>query len=327
MIILSSRLTWMCLWLLIMVPCPAFSASNSFAPPSGKTLLLVGQDRDTILLYASATGNTPGGTMLYTSIQELKGLNGPNEYGSGPQDGQALLQSYPNSVIQVGLYMVGALERTIAGKYDAHLKALARWIKKANRPVYLRIGYEFDNPSNHYDPLQYAQAFRYVVDFLRRQGVHNAAYVWHSYCWTQKASEQWLAWYPGDDYVDWFGASMFAMPNQLWTVSSFVKLAREYHKPFMIAESTPWGMYTVRGKVDFLNHIFRFIKEENIEAFCYIDSNWDIMPMYRDQHIGDARIEENADIRNLWLNEVNQARYLKASPDLFRLLGWIKTRE
>lgn len=135
-----------CVWLLIMVPCPVFSASAPFVPQSGKTLLLIGQDRNTIDRYASATGNIPGGTMLYTSIQEVRGLEEPNEYGSGPEDGQALLQTYPYSVIQIGLYMVDALDDTIAGTYDAHLKTLAQWIKKADRPVYLRIGYEFDNP-------------------------------------------------------------------------------------------------------------------------------------------------------------------------------------
>jgi len=303
-----------CVWLLIMVPCPVFSASAPFVPQSGKTLLLIGQDRNTIDRYASATGNIPGGTMLYTSIQEVRGLEEPNEYGSGPEDGQALLQTYPYSVIQIGLYMVDALDDTIAGTYDAHLKTLAQWIKKADRPVYLRIGYEFDNPENHYDPQQYKKAFRYVIDFLRKEKVDNVAYVWHSKC--ADHPEQWMDWYPGDNYVDWFGASMFST-EQIPIVSKLLKLGRKHGKPFMICESSPWGMYTVRAKIDWFQHIFQFIKDQNVEAFCYIDSNWDVMPMYQGQHIGDARLEENDDIKNLWLNEINQDRYLKASIDLF----------
>ena len=131
-----------------------------------------------------------------------------------------------------------------------------------------------------------------------------------------------MDWYPGDDYVDWFGASIFSTPDQLWTAMSFVKLSRQHHKPFMISESTPWGMYTGRAKTDFLNHLFVFIKQQHVEAFCYIDSNWDVMPMYHGQHIGDARIEESADTKKIWFNEIDQDRYLKASPDLFRALGW-----
>src|ERR1035441_717529 len=67
----------------VMGRCLAFADSNSFAPPSGETLLLVGQDRDTIAHYVSATGNTPGGTMLYTSIQAVDGLDLAKDYGSG----------------------------------------------------------------------------------------------------------------------------------------------------------------------------------------------------------------------------------------------------
>lgn len=308
------RLIQIGVWLLVLNPLPSFSVTSPFAPHPGKTLLLVGQDRDTIAQYVSATGNTPGGTMLYTSIQDVKGLDGPNEYGSGLEDGEALLESYPNSVIQIGLYMVGGLDNTLNGNYDASLEILAQWIKKANRPVYLRIGYEFDNPSNHYDPLKYKQAFRYVVDFLRNEGVDNAAFVWHSEC--ADHPEQWMDWYPGDDYVDWFGVSMFTT-EQIPIASNFLKLARAHGKPLMICESSPWGMYTIRGKIDWLKHIFQFIKDQHVEAFCYIDSDWDKMPMYQGQHIGDARLEANDDIKNFWLNEINQDRYLKASPDLF----------
>jgi len=303
------------LFLLMLAPCPAFAVSSPFAPQSGKTLLLVGQDRDTIAHYVSATGNTPGGTMFYTSIQNMDGLAGEADYGSGPQDAQALLQTYPNSVIQVGLYMVDALDKTYSGAYDANLKTLAQWIKKAHRPIYLRIGYEFDSPLNHYNPQQYKQAFRYVVDFLHKEGVDNVAYVWHSYC-AQYPDQHWMDWYPGDDYVDWFGASIFST-YQISYASNFLKLARKHHKPFMIAESTPWGMYTLVAKVDWLKHIFNFIKDQNVEAFCYIDSNWEVMPMFKGQHIGDARLEENSQIKDLWLKEINKDRYLKASSDLF----------
>jgi hypothetical protein len=125
-----------------------------------------------------------------------------------------------------------------------------------------------------------------------------------------------MDWYPGDDYVDWFGATVFAT-EQIPVASNFLKLAREHGKPFMICESSPWGIYTLRGKIDWLKHIFQFIKDQDVGAFCYIDSDWDKMPMYRGQHIGDARLEANDDIKNLWLNEINQDRYLKASPDLF----------
>ena len=311
---------YLILCLLTLLPSSAIAASNAFAPPSGKTLLLVGQDRNTIGRYVRATGIVPGGTMVYTSIQEMKGLDKPYEYGAGPQYGKALLHAYPNSVVQVGLYMVFGLGNTVAGQYDGNLMKLAQWIKAANRPVYVRIGYEFDNPANHYAPELYVEAYQHVVDFLRKEGVTNAVYVWHSYT-AHDLGTQWMDWYPGDDYVDWFGASLFAT-TQLGAVKSFMQLARAHQKHFMIAESTPWGVYTVRGKIDWYEHVFSFIEKNDVEALCYIDSDWDAMSMFQNQAIGDARLEDDQETKELWLNKVRQERYLNASGDLFQSLGW-----
>ena len=308
------------LCMLFSVFTPVLVFANPFAPPSGKTLLFVGQDRNTISRYVRATGTIPGGTMLYTSIQEMKGLDKPYEYGAGPQYGRSLLRAYPYSVIQVGLYMVDALGETISGKYDDNLKILAQWIKNAGRPVYLRIGYEFDNPTNHYAPELYVEAYQYVVNFLRKEGVKNAAYVWHSYC-AHDSFGRWMDWYPGDDYVDWFAVSVFST-NQLEAVATFLKFSREHQKPLMIAESSPWGIYTMRGRIDWFTHVFQFIDRNDIQAFCYIDSDWDIMPMFYNQRIGDCRIEDFREIKQLWLGMIHQDRYLMSSPDLFQSLGW-----
>ncbi len=303
---------------MVMVSLPVFAASHAFLPPPGKTLLFIGQDRDTIAHYVAGMGHVPGGNMLYTSIQKIDGLDSVKDYGSGPMDGTALLNTYPNSVLQIGLYMVGGLDQTLDGTYDDNLRKLAQWIKDANRPVYLRIGYEFDNPANDYDPALYQHAYRYVVDFLRKEGVTNAAYVWHTQC---NEGTQWMDWYPGNDYVDWFGVSIYSS-QQIPTASHFLRIARKHGKPLMICESSTWGLYTLRAKMDWFNHLFRFIDGQKIGAFCYIDSDWDKLPMYVRAKIGDARVEENGEIKKLWLDEIEQDRYLKASPELFRLLGW-----
>lgn len=46
---------------------------------------------------------------------------------------------------------------------------------------YIRIGYEFDNPENHYDPENYKLAFRRIVDRFKDVNLTNVAFVWHSY--------------------------------------------------------------------------------------------------------------------------------------------------
>ncbi len=291
-----------------------------FVPPIGKTLLLIGQDMDTIDQYIQKTNNIPNGVMFYTSVQRMEGLLSAIDIGAGIQHGNAILSKYPNATIQIGLYMVDALEAINAGQYDQNLNILADWLLKANRPVFLRIGYEFDNPENHYEPVLYKKSFRHIVDLLRKKGVHNTAYVWHSYT-AAKQLYSWNDWYPGDNYVDWLGASIFSTGN-IPFAEKFIALSKKHHKAFMIAESSPMGMYTVHGKKDWFNHVFRFIIKNNIQAFCYINSNWDVLPMYKGQHWGDARIEKYPEIQKLWSAEINKKRYMRSSADLFKEIGW-----
>jgi hypothetical protein len=53
--------------------------------------------------------------------------------------------------------------------------SIGRTFKNSSRPVYLRVGFEFDYPGNHYDPAAYVRAFRRVHDRLSEARVENVA--------------------------------------------------------------------------------------------------------------------------------------------------------
>ena len=302
--------------------CSAEKIKGKFIPPDGKVLLMVGQDKDTIDDYVKSVKHVPAGVMLYTSIQNMDGLlEEGKDYGSGVAHGQYLLEQYPYSVIQIGLYMVDGLEDTIAGKYDRNIEKLGKWIKQAARPVYLRIGYEFDLPANRYDPEHYQQAFRYIVDKLRKQGVDNVAFIWHTYSRINPGQST-MAWYPGDDYVDWFALSFFDAYNQA-NMIRFSRLAQHHQKPLMIAEATPYGLGTPLGERSWnrwFRKFFSFIEDEDVKAACYINSDWDSQPMWQNQGWGNARIQANPLIQDKWRKEIGRDKYLRADQNLFPLL-------
>ncbi|MCK5180440.1 MAG: hypothetical protein KAR32_13000, partial [Candidatus Omnitrophica bacterium] len=52
--------------------------------------------------------------------------------------------------------------------------------------------------------------------------------------------------------------------------------------------------------------LFRFVEANDIKIISYINSNWDIMPMYAGQNWGDARIEEDEYIKKAWLDKVGE---------------------
>lgn len=296
------------------------AGATSFEPEMGQVLLVIGQDKQSIEEYIDGVGVVPAGFMIYTSIQEARGLADPADYGAGVNHAQFFVDQYPHAVIQLAIYMVGALQGVVDGHYDDNIDNIAQWIKQARRPVYLRIGYEFDLPDNRYDPDEYQQAYRYIVDRFRALKVDNAAYVWHSAVHHAQKKDMML-WYPGDDYVDWIAVSYFNSSQQR-AISDVARKAQILNKPLMIAESTSAGMYTTRGKILFLKSLFDMVKKENIKFISYINTNWDDHALFKSLSWGDARVELDPEIKAYWLNAIQSEFIIQYDERLLKKVGY-----
>ena len=290
----------------------------ALAPPSGHTLLVVGQDVPSIAAYSREVGGDPAGYAAYTAIADVDGLEASVDHGGGLQHARAVLDTHPNAVLQLGLYMVGQLERVADGTLDTNVDRLAGWIKGTRRPVYLRVGYEFDLPENHYAPEPYRRAFRHLVDRFRRDGVRNCAFVWHSQA--QPGGGDPLGWYPGDGYVDWFAVSCFDQKSAK-ELDGFANLAKRHRKPLMVAESAPWRLPAAEAWNRWYAGLFRFVERHDVAMLCSIFVDWDALPIFAAQHWGDTRLS-TPDLRARWLAETARPRYLHAKPDLFARLGY-----
>jgi hypothetical protein len=300
---------------------------GKFEPPDGKILLIVGQDQPALDAYLKDVGKA-GGFMFYTSVQRLEGVSRPIPYGGGAWDFPVDFYVYQNMVLQIGLWMSGItggvddLDRVANGTYDTNLDTLGDWIKNWARPVYLRVGYEFDNPDFKYTAEKYIWAYKHIVDRFRARGIDNVAYVWHSYA--SNDSTWAVNWYPGDDYVDWVGISFFNTGNSS-ALDSIAALAAQHHKPLMIAESTPSGIGTLIGQAswdDWFKPYFDFIAAKKVKAISYINWDWETIPMFAGQGWGNCLIQNNAVVKNNWLTETSQQKYLSSSSTLFHELGY-----
>lgn len=102
----------------------------------------------------------------------------------------------------------------LSDTYDDLIWAVGRVIRDFGDPVFVRIGFEFNGSWNGYHPGIYPKAFRKFVDLLRAEGADNFATIW---CYEPNGPGDFDAvgsdgqplWYPGDDYVDWFGIDLF----------------------------------------------------------------------------------------------------------------------
>jgi hypothetical protein len=329
------------------------TSSAKFEPANGNCLFFIGQD-------LKATGgldnykegycdsfDVPAGFTVYTNFSPgaqsygyiQKGNDGIKtiaNWGADDNCAQYYIndKKYENSSIAIGLSMVGHEKKVANGHLDYLIKELGEWIKKIDRPVFLRIGYEFDGWEwNHYKKKQYLAAWRHIRLLFDEMKINNVAYVWQSKGngSNQETLEQW---YPGDDLVDWCAYSYFNNPDQ-----EMLTFARKHKKPVFIAEATPvlgeGSLYSPAlitdpemAKQIWEKWFIPFIKTINdnkdcIKAFSYINANWSEQPMWRNNSIFqkvDSRIQKSEFISKKWKEEMANSRYLKSTPELLTIL-------
>ncbi len=318
-----------------------------FVPPPGTHLLVVGQQ-------SPSAGNQrlwlgpAGGVMLYSRLGPVLDDRdeGPGELDASMATLEKRAAALPYSTLQLGLYVVGHLQRVADGKLDANIDRLAQVLIGVGRPVYLRFGYEVDGFWNHHDPAQFRRAWLHFRERLSAAGARNVVMVWHAAadCSGTYQNRPLRNWYPGDAAVDWIGLSWYAAArcgNR--PVEEILRFARAHGKPLMIAEATPKGYdlsslryspdgvtFTPRTPDQIWDEWFApflaFIRQnaDVVRAVSYINDHWDTLPMwgppYRHGYWGDARLGANPEILARWLVEMRDPRWLRGSPDLFRTL-------
>ncbi|HEY4722426.1 MAG TPA: glycosyl hydrolase, partial [Anaerolineae bacterium] len=319
-----------------------------FVPPDGKTLLIVGQDLDTVDEYARTVGIDPGGVTTNTSLQNLEGITERADHGSGVVYMAGLVQNHPNSALAMGLDVVNSLEAINTGALDSNLDRLLDQLAELKRPVFVRFGYEFDSSRNHYDPEQYKQAWIKFYNRMKEKQIDNIALVWQSAsaCSGTDGSQPIDAWYPGDAYVDWVGLSFFTQADcKFQPIEAVLTFARKHHKPVMIAESAPQRYatselsYSTDGATftnltstqfwkEWYVPYFDYIRNNTdvIKAVAYINTFWDSQkmwgPPYTNGYRGDSRVQANPGILARWKSEIGESNWLQAAPDLFAQLGY-----
>lgn len=345
---------------IVMFLCVSFIAPQKtqkklakFEPEDGKCLVFIGQDlRATGGLDTYTDGytdyfQTPSGITTYTNLSPggesfgyfnkgLDGLTSKANWGAGDYSAQCYLEDsiYQNSVIAIGLSLVNHEKKIAKGEHDDLIRELGKWIKSTERPIFLRIGYEFDGWDwNHYSKKHYLIAWKRIHTIFQEMAVGNVAFVWQSKGSdsNQKTLEEW---YPGDALVDWCGYSYFGNPDK-----EMITFARKHQKPVFIAEASPvmqvdnlyfdtdlkkeavakrvWEKWFVPFFATVNQH------EDVIKAFSYINTNWSIQPMWVNnptfQQV-DSRIQASELITQNWKQEIAKPKYLKSTNELWSML-------
>ncbi|MBB6093502.1 hypothetical protein HNQ60_002383 [Povalibacter uvarum] len=369
---------WVCALALgsssIGIAAPSTRPDARFLPPDGQTLLIIGQELQSVADYVTDCQScaTPGGVTTYLGFYDLlsakDGFGGLGEdaagnpaadadWGAGKTSAAKMLTQHPDSALVIGLDMSngrrsGGLAEIARGVHDDKIARLAAFFVAAKRPVYLRIGYEFDGTWNlgYDDRKTYITAFRRIVDGLRTRGANNVAFVWQASASPlddiieQGRREDIRDWFPGASYVDWVALSWFLKPHakgranslktpgQLQLAREVIDFARAERKPVMIAESTPQG-YDL-GKLTHANisplwdgpaggNVVQLSAEQIWHEWyepvlSFIDANRDVIAAF-------AYINANWDVQPMWAKPYSSGYWgdtrIQANPSIEK--AWV----
>ena len=330
----TTRIAFILLFMGTMTPTQGLSTSPERATES--VLLFAGQSREEFREYLKDVSHDgratprPVGATLYTSLL-LTGLESAHENipGDHAQDLPFLLEQPEPLMLQIGLWLgADQLKGIINGDFDPNIYRLGKRLGQTKRPVFLRIGYEFDGPHNQYLPDLYQMAYRRIGREMRKHG--NIILVWHSFALLDTfQGHDVMQWYPGDKWVDWLAVSFFQVtddgyfraPNR----QRLVDIAREKGKPLMIAEASPIR-YTARQKQlsgdewwdDWFNPLFKFIEETpEVRALCIINVNWNSQKQHRVLNWEDARLNQDPVILQRWQEKMKKAYWVRPSKTVY----------
>mmetsp|Transcript_17821 Transcript_17821/g.21297 ORF Transcript_17821/g.21297 Transcript_17821/m.21297 type:complete len:402 (+) Transcript_17821:707-1912(+) len=332
---------------------------STFRPQPGNTYIVIGQDLFSINEYMYSQYNhslhdgslnpmssfAPAAAMLYTDLETLRGLDKPVDYGTGIEYGDGIFDSlFPNDEVglQIGMWLNGVkgCDQINGGQMDGQIEKLGNYLNSCKASViFLRIGYEFDNPSFGYseNPAAYVAAYQRIVLALRRelpfQVIARVKFVWHSWAAPRKDGVTLQGFYPGDDYVDWIGVSIFQQVfpwasywgGTLRDIDEVLVFASKIGKPTMIAESTPFGGINLNTSETrafnrtnswdrWYGEVLMLIEKYDISMWCYINCDWDSQPMWRNIGFGDTRLSSNQEVMEKWdqyiINSAGEQHFL-----------------
>lgn len=286
--------------------------------PRDKIINGAGQDLASYLNYWNVM-HAQAKPLLYMTYVGLKDVT------SNWTDGlKADLMSHPGKfqVPQIGLYMTvdgtpsAHYEQDVAaGLYDKQIEMFIDGLQSLAIPAYVRIGYEFNGVAwNGYVPATYKSAYIRITNMMRERGVEVAT-VWDL---AMDGVMNYMDYYPGDAYVDWWAINLFSASHFTDTnAKNFMDNAGTHKKPVMIGETTPRNVGVLNGLqswnqwfVPFFTFIHTY---PELKAFSYIDWNWAQYSQWSTW--GDARLEQNPVVGGNFANELDSLQYLHASSE------------
>lgn len=155
------------------------------------------------------------------------------------------------------------------GRYDANMKAVCDVLGTLKSPVTLRFAHEMDDSSGQFiwagwNPDTYIAAYRHMIDLCRKSAPAITV------MWSPLGDEDMAKYYPGDDYADLIGLTVFGL--QAWDQAKYgrdrsfddvfmprYERAAAFGKPVVVAE------LGYAGKADYVSTWENAVRQEKTD--------------------------------------------------------------
>lgn len=200
------------------------------------------------------------------------------------------------------------LDKIISGKFDKQLRRYARAVREVPGPMLMEFGTEvngnwfpwsgycnggakldgYGSPELADGPERFRDAYRHLIDLFRSEGVNNVTWVLHLDAHSEP-DERWndyAAYYPGDDYIDWIGVSVYGAQTpavlRRWNPPFRDVMDYVYRKAVRISKTKPiavleFGVVENENKANWIRDALRDLSSgryPRVKAISWWHSNW-----------------------------------------------------
>lgn len=211
------------------------------------------------------------------------------------------------------------LNRIRDGHYDPDLSHWAAGAANFGTPIIVEWGTEVNGrwfPWNGYwngdedGPQKFRDAYRHIIDLMRKNKADNLIWVFHLN-WNSVPAVYWNNWseyYPGDDYIDWIGVSVYgALHPESDSEGSFTEKMDTIYpeigsgKPVFISEFGTYISSETVNSFTWTEDALRNIttgRWPNVIGFCWWNTEW---PNDRiSSHNTTMRIDNNSEMKEIF---------------------------
>ena len=325
--------------LLLTLLLSAATARHRLEPPPGRVVHAGGQEPGCFQKYTAFLGPLgPAVGMFYIGLASLNstptGTVAPWFAEIGAQLSAAAAPDGAFLAAQIGLELPlnGGEARVASGEFDAAIEALRFSLAWLARPVWLRVGYEFNGEWNNYTASSYIAAYRRIASVLHADPALNrtVALVWDGSCDTSRDPSPF---WPGADVVDWQGVNLFSGASAPTSagpgscVEAWLTDSAAAGLPLMIGEATPRGRNTSDAGTLAAWHapfLALLAAHPHVGLISYIDQDWEVAEGGRWKGWGDSRVEVGApELQAVWRGALSGGAFVNRmqKAELLALLG------